>query len=295
METFRKAIALGFGLLGAVVSASAQLPDVRFRLDASLVYRSPDRGASRLRMVDPFGRPSILALTFLLEPGFQVYAAQRLQQIQNDADRDVMDEYYVEDPGIWRVGRQYLPFGTGRILRESVIAARGDTSLILENLPIAVALCDGGDGMQRGIVGRVGSRLGVSVALGERFGIAGTALNFVRFPEQSPGRRRGWGRALGLDYTKRFGPASVTGEWLALTDGATAQDKDLTLFDVSMRVAPTTFHSLTLGWTRQTTSRVDFYRIQAEVFATKNVWIEPTLRYRDSRFLEFSLGCRVRF
>src|SRR5207253_1549758 len=118
--------------------------------------------------------------------------SQKFAKIPNDPDRDLLDQYYLEDEGIWRIGKQYLPFGSGRFLHESVLAVRGDTQLVLEGLPIVAAAVDNGKGRQRGFVGRIGSRLGLSFALGSHFGINATSFTLVRRPEDSPGVGHGY-------------------------------------------------------------------------------------------------------
>ncbi len=147
--------------------------------------------------------------------------AQRLQRIPNDGDEEQLDQYYVEDPGLWRLGKQYLPFGRGLLLRESGRAARGDTNLIFQNLPISAAICDNGRDRTRGVFGRVGSTVGVSFAVGNNIGIQGTSLNAVRRPEDNPGAGRGYKFALGVDGAKRFWIFTVQGEVLALRRGHT--------------------------------------------------------------------------
>jgi hypothetical protein len=285
------AVALG---LGAAAIAPAQIPDVKVRLDAVMSYRQDLNGASKVRYYSVFGRHGTAALMFTLEPGFTAFLSQKLERIPNDADRDSLDEAYVEDEGIWRVGKQYLPFGSGNILRESVMAARADTTLVLEELPIRMAVVDGGTGRQRGIVARLGTNLGASIAAGEHFGINGTALTQIRRPEESPGRGRGWRRAFGFDGTLRYGDVDVRAEAVILRDGHTSLDENLAIFDVAARLVPGPFSEFTLGYTKETRTGRDFLRAVAEVEATENVSLRPFVRMRGGRLWDLGIEVRVR-
>ena len=82
-----------------------------------------------LRFYDSLAHPSTVALTFHLETGFRGYVSERLQKIPNDGDSEQLEQYYIEDPGIWRFGKQALPFGKESLLRMMGKAARGDATL----------------------------------------------------------------------------------------------------------------------------------------------------------------------
>ncbi|MGV3616422.1 MAG: hypothetical protein ACO1SV_13920 [Fimbriimonas sp.] len=288
-----KRLVLGLGMaMGAI--APAQIPDVKVRLDAIMSYRQDLDGASKIRYYSVFGQFGTAALIFQLEPGFTGFLSQKLERIPNDPDRDSVDEAYIEDEGIWRVGKQYLPFGSSNILRESVIAARADTSLIVEELPVRIAFADGGTGRQRGVVARLGSNIGASVAFGEHFGINGTALTLIRRPEESPGRGRGWRRAFGFDANQRYGPVDVRGEAVLLRDGHTSLDRNLAIFDLSARLIPNGFSEITLGYTREATTGRDFIRAIVEVEGTENVSFRPFTRFRGGRLWDLGIEVRVR-
>lgn len=281
-------------MLGAAACASAQIPDVRIRVDATLSARTEEHGPDSVHYYSTMGRPSTIALTFTLEPGFRAYVAERLEKIPGDPE-DLLDEIYVEDEGIWRVGKQYLPFGSGQILHESVPAARGDTNLIFEGLPLALALCDGGPNYQRGFVGRLGSRIGLSLAVGHHFGIAGTALTQIRYPELAPGPGRGWQQAIGADASKTFGTLVLRAEGVAFRNGETGLDRDLNLLDLTATYAPEKDQSLYLGWTRADDGFGTFVRVGASLSMDRLVSFEPMVRYRDGQFLDLSMSVRVRF
>ncbi|HEY0865939.1 MAG TPA: hypothetical protein VGE01_01095, partial [Fimbriimonas sp.] len=274
----RPAALIGAASLVAAQS-SAQAPDVRVRLDAIVSLRSDGTGPASLRFYDPLGHRGVLAVTFFLEPGFRTYVTQKLQQIENDSDQEPLEEYYVEDEGLWKVGKQFLPFGSGQILRESVLAARGDTNLILEGLPVVFAACDGGPGKQRGYVGRIGSRIGLSFALGHHFGIASTALTYVRAPEDAPGLRRGYERVLGFDAYRNIGSVTVRGEAVFLRSGETARDVDEDILDASLSFRPIPSAQLGVGVTRSVAQEKTFVRLTASVVLDHHTTVEPLIRF----------------
>lgn len=284
-------VGLGLALAGL---SHAQAPDVVIKLDARLNYRSAPESANTQRMYDALGHYSIVSLSFRLEPGFKVFVAQKLQRFDGGRDRDQLDEYYVEDEGIWRVGKQYLPFGATNLVRESVVAARGDTNLIVEGFPVKAAICQGERGRQSGFVARVGGRLGFSAFYGEHFGIDGTTLALVRPPERGLGAGRGYRQGYAVDYSKGQGPFVVAFEAIALRAPNTSQDKDLEAYDLSVTYTPSKYQNYTLGWTRRTNPGGDFVRLQGSVYLTHNVYMEPMVRYRDGSTYDFNLAIRVR-
>lgn len=277
------------------VAALAQTANVKIKIDATLCSRSEQYGPNSMRLYSTLGRPSTLGLSFYLEAGLRAYASQRLERIHGDPDRDLLDEYYIEDEGIWRLGKQYLPFGSGNILRENVNAARGDTNLIVEGIPVSVALCDGGPGLQRGLIGRVGGNIGFSAAIGSHWGIAPTALTYVRRPEDSPGKGSGWKNAWGADIYRKSGIFLLRGEGVLLRSPERPGSPDMNIGDFSATLEPDRYRSVTFGWTRLTPHRADYYRLMGTFWVSKGVVFEPMLRYLDSKLYDVSLSVRVRF
>jgi hypothetical protein len=275
--------------------ASAQIPDVRVKFDLTLSLRTDKGQPGLLKAYSVMGRHSTVGLIFFLEPGFRGYVSQKLQKFDNEADDEFLEEYYVEDPGIWRVGKQFLPFGSGQMLRESVLAARADTNLILEHFPISLAVADGGAGRQRGFTARIGNLYGLSAAYGRHFGIGSTALTQIRRPEDSPGVGRGWKLAVGADYTRRVKDFTYRAEGIAFREGETALDDDLTLADVSITWQKTRAASILAGWTRILPSRGDVFRIAGSFRMSNTTQLEPILRYRSERLYDAALEVRVRF
>lgn len=279
----------------AGVSAHAQIPDVKLHLDALATYRFENKGPSSFRYYSLFGQPSVASLKFTLEPGFTAYISQKLQRIPNDADPYPFDEAYVEDEGIWRVGKQVLPFGTGQILRESVVAARGDMSVLAQNVPVSAAMFDAGTRRQQGIAGRIGpSSYGISAAYGHRIGINATSLTQIRRPEETAGSGRGWSQVYGADARYRLGKMFVQGEVVALRDGETSKDRDLTIVDVSAILQHTPFDWVLLGYTRELDERRSFFRVRGSLGLTENVSVQPFVRFRQSELWDLGVEVRLR-
>jgi hypothetical protein len=261
----------------------------------SLSLRCEKGEPGLLKAYSVLGRHSTVGLIFFFEPGFRGYVSQKLQKFSGEVDEEFLEEYYIEDPGIWRVGKQFLPFGTGQMLRESVLAARADTNLILEHFPISIAAVDGGSGMQRGFTARIGNLYGFSAAYGRHFGIGSTALTYIRRPEDSPGKGRGWKLALGADYTRRVRDLTYRAEGIALREGETAFDQDLSVADLSLIWQKTRAASIIGGWTRILPSGGDVYRIAGSFRMSNTTQLEPILRYRNERFYDAAIEVRVRF
>ncbi|MCC7230707.1 MAG: hypothetical protein IT203_09970 [Fimbriimonadaceae bacterium] len=288
----RRLALIGLSFFSAL--AVAQAPDVKINLDARLNYRSAPNDPNTQRLYDSLGRYSLVSLSFTLEPGFRVFVSEKLQRFDGGRDRDILDEYYIEDEGIWRAGKQYLPFGAGTILRESVFALRGDTNLIFEDLPISVAYAQGSSGRQSGLVGRVGGRLGLSAFYGEHFGIDGTSLALIRMPDQAGGIRSGYKQAFGIDYSRNVGKVALALEAVAFRQPNLPSEKGYQVVDLSATYAPSTYQTYSLGWTRRTEPNTDFWRARASFVVTRNCFLEPMVRYRDGEVFDFNLSIRFR-
>ena len=276
--------------------AAAQNPDIIFSVDGRMQFLTGSVGPTFVRFYDNLGRHSVGSITFYTEAGFQGYVSEKFERIPNDPDRDSLDQYYVEDEGIWRVGKQYLPFGSGHFLHESVLAVRGDTQLILEGLPIVIAACDNGAGRQRGIVGRLGSRLGLSFALGTHFGINGTSFDLIRRPEDSPGAGHGYKTMLDVDYSKNVGSIfDLGGEAILLRDGNTSADHYDTMFDVSGTLKADPRRQMTIGWTRDNAQHADFYRVMGSFWLSRYLILEPIVRYKGTALFDAGLTFHFKF
>jgi len=272
----------------------AQSPDVRIKLDATLSYRTEKAGATNLRLYGTDGRPSTLGISMFLETGFRAFVSEKLERITGDPDASLLDEYYLEDPGLWRIGKQVIPFGLNRLIRETALGARADTNLIFEGLPVAVAAFDAGQGKQRGVSARIGSIVGVSVFLGQNFGISSTSLTQIREPEESPGVNHGYGAALALDGSKRFGQFELKGEAVNLQQGATQLDPDRNIFDGTVSYYFKRNGSLTAGYTWVAPTGKQFMRFGAALPIIKGIQFEPSIRFKNNALWDLSLQIRVR-
>jgi len=279
-------------LLGS--RAWAQAPDVRVNLDLVGSFSSVYRGPQTLDLYDPLGRTSTLQLGAYFENGLRAFVSERLQPISHDPAGDPFEQYFISNPKIWYLGKQFLPFGIGRLLHDNVLAGRFDTDLAFEKVAISVALCDGGAGRERGVTARIGGSYGISAAVGEHFGIAPTSLDLIRRPEDSPGAGHGWGRAIGLDGTHRSGTYVTRAEFVGLSRGATSTDPNLSVFDISCTDQTDRTHSVTIGWTHQMPDRAEFYRLQPSFKIGQNCFFEPMVRARDSKFYDLTLEFRFR-
>lgn len=276
--------------------AFGQAPALILKADVRLSYLNTIGLGSRVRWYDPMGRHSLVGMTMIVEPGYYVRITERLQRIDGDPDRELIDEAFVEDPGNWRVGRQYLPFGTQVVVREAALAARSDRLLTVRKLPVVFALFDNGAGKPRGVVGRIGTWVGVSLAYGEHLCTSGTSLTAFRRPEDSPGAGRGYALVGGFDATRSFGPATVQIEYVGLRRGAAAGDRSEDATDLRATIRP--FQGSTrivAGWSRTWRAKEDFYRLESEQQLSRNVSLEAFVRFQRSAFTDFAVGTRIRF
>lgn len=284
-------------VLGALLcsAAHAQMPDVRVKFDMLYAMGAQKDGAPVARFYDREGNRALLNVTLIMETGIRAYLSQRLQQIANDPDQDPFEEYYLEDPGLWRLGKQMLPFGPKHLIRESAFGAVGETGLALEGIPIVVGLFDGGAGKQRGVVGRIGSRLGLSFAVGDHFGIGASSLNMVRQPEDSPGLSAGFRQLYGLDYSKSFGHGTLSGELLFMRDSNLASDQNDTLYDVSFAIGPPKLPVATIGLSRSMALSKSFLRTEGLIKVNKNLWVRPLIRLADRGLYDGGVTIQARF
>lgn len=274
--------------------ANGQLPDVTVNGDIRGHFSLGGKQERSFRWYDPLGRHSVIGFSFGLEPGFRAWVSERLQKIPNSGDSEQLDEYYVEDPGIWRVGKQVLPFGRADLFREYARAVRGDTDLFIEGLPVVVAMADNGPRYTRGVVVRVGSRIGLSVAVGEHFGISATALSAVRDVEASPGEDNGHRLVIGIDGSRRFGNFEVSGEVVVLRRGHRLKDLDTEVSQLGLRFSVNKIWCL-LSWARDWRGSADFFRLEGGVPVYKGVSVEPLIRVQRSGSATYGVSMRYQF
>lgn len=283
-------------LLATAGFSVAQAPDVRIRVDLLAAQRLENGGRNTLRFYNAYGEPGTVQFTFFLEPGLRAYVAQRLERIRGGGDSEFLDEAFVEDQGIWRVGKQYLPFGYSRLFQESVPALRIDNDLIIEGLPVAMAVADGGNGFARGVVLRVGGRnINASGFLGRNFGTSGSVLGLVRYPEDAPGKGFGWRQGLGASLRQRIGTVDVQAETLFLTRGEGPGTGNLTVVDVAVTGRLSKGTSFTLGFTRVTPTGLNLLRGESRIELDRQLSLEPMIRFNGSRFQDATIALRFVF
>lgn len=288
---------LGLILVGVTTLSWSQTPDFSLRIDLRLHYTTESGGGAKLRWYDPMGRHSVVGFGLNLEPGYYLLVTERLQKVAGDIDREQIDEAYVEDPGRWRLGRQYLPFGDRTILREAALAARFDQDFTRNRIPVTVAAFDNGKNLLRGVLVRVGSPdVGLSASVGEHLGAASTSLGPFRSPESSPGPGRGYRVAGGAHISRPWGPARVTGEYVGFRrPHDLAQDRSEDLTDLRFTyTTPDGLAQTTIGWARVWRERNDFYRVEGQLKLTKNLDLRSFVRFNRGEWKDFSIGIRVR-
>ena len=277
------------------VSSWAQAPDVKIKGDISLGMTSSNDFSLGAKSYTPLGRYSVLSLQATLPIGLKVFLSERTESIKNDPDDDSFDEYYVEDPGLWRVGKQYLPFGGGGFFRQSVLAARVDSKLLLEGLPLSLAFVDGGRGHQYGFAGRVGGRgLGISFCLGRHWGINSASTSLFRSLQAPEGQGNGWKQAIGVDFNRRIGKVTYRSEVILLRE-AEGSSKDNELGDVQVGYDLGHRHSASIGVTKSFVEPDFLYRIAGVYNAAKGVQLEGLYRLTNGQFRDFSVFLRFRF
>lgn len=285
----RKFLALTAAALSIQI-AQSQAPDVRIKGDVSFSYVNSEGGA--LRTINPLNRYSTISLSTLSPLGFNILLSQRLSYIQDDADNEFFDEYYVEDPGSWRIGKQYLPFGGGLIMRETALAARVDSALIFEGLPLSLALVDAGKGRQAGLIGRLGGRgYGLSAAIGDHWAINGTALALFQSLGPGLGRENGYQQALGFDWNQRSGKLTSRYETVAFRR-PNGVGEEIVLSDLSFSYDLGGRNSLLFGVSN---GQGRWLRLGGSYNAKHGVTVEALTRGTDGKIVESSLTLRIRF
>lgn len=274
----------------------AQTPDVAPFIELRPSWQVRSTKKSLFQWYDMSGKYSLVGFRMILENSLRVYVAQRFQRVENSGDPDTIDEYYVESRGHWRLGKQYLPFGRREILRSSVLAARMDTNLLLDEAPLTVAFADGGSGRTRGVVGRLGGVIGVSLAVGNHFGIQPTDLAHFRNLEEAPGIGRGYRLAIGADTQFRIGSTQITADWASLRRGETDLDFDQDLSDLRMRFRIIGVEApASLGWSRDWTNREDIFSFDFELKGNDKISYVPMVRFDGFGFRDFALTAVVRY
>lgn len=290
-----RAAHVGIGLTILIGSNSmAQTPSVAIGLDLNPRISFDQDGRSFFRWHDASGNFSRVRFAANFDNGLSVKVFQKLEKIDGDADSSTIDEAYVERPGDWRIGKQMLPFGSGRLMRDSCVAAKIDLELVFANLPISLALTDAGSGRQRGLVARFGDNVGISAALGRRFGINAASFTQLRSPDSPPGKDRGYGLLFGVDVTQQSGGWTASAEWIQMRNGETAADPDEDVLDALVSYQFPYGPLVKTEATAEIVRRRLHYQVSAEFPLQSNVFVAPSVRYYDGSGLIYSVVFRVR-
>lgn len=280
--------------LATATTSLAQVPDVVAHVDLRISYYVQPGGDGRLQAWDSLGRLSTVGLQFFLEPGMEAFFSQRFDVPNGSSDTSQVDEMYVEDPGYWRFGKQALPFGRGAILDERAMGVKLQTQFSGAGIPLAVAGCDELPGRQEGLIGRLGSKVGFSFAVGRHFGIDVGSLAILRLPTEFKSQGQGYRQVLGGDYAAKLGIWRIEIEGAWFDQGHTEADPDLVVTDLRARLSPNVAKSLELAWSRDWTDGADFYAASGQFQIAPATWIEPRVRMKGGRTLDFALTVHVR-
>lgn len=274
--------------------ATAQTPETIFAVDARPTFFLGDGRNAQLRWFDAYGRPSTVGIKGRFPDGKRFTVTQRLARHIGDGDPDQADEYFLESPGEWRIGKQLLPFGQKNLIRETALALRLDTDLVFDNAPISFAVVDAGRGRERGIIGRIGESFGLSFAFGEHFAIQDSSLSILRQDLRGFGKARGYQSIYGADtviFADRF---TFDFEVVALRQGHTNLDQDDFASDIRATYQlPNGRDRISAGWARQWRDAVDAWRIDGEFVLRDQIVLMPHVRFGSRGLGQF--GTTVRF
>lgn len=274
--------------------AAAQTPDVSIVTDVRMSL-SQTKDGNRIRFYDPLGRHSTVSLTLNLETGYRVFVSERFARIPNDTMGNQLEMAYIEAPGLWRIGHLDTPFGRKFLVRDAGFGAELNTVLLFDNLPVVAATIDNGRRRTRGVVARLGDRVGVSFARGDHFAASATSLTPFQAVEDSPGVNRGFRQAYGIDTRTTIGGTLFTAELVSLQDGHTSQDVEDQFLDLTMGWRGSDDRTgVTFGYTRSFEGRKNAYRAEGEWIVNQKVSVFGLIKVsRDHRIA--STGVRLRF
>lgn len=276
------------------VSAFAQSPPVTISADLYPTLRFDQGQQAKIRFYDDSAQFSRVRLGIGLENGWFVRVFQKLGTVPNDIDKSTVEEGFFESPGNWAVGKIYAPFGSGRILRENGFGARVETDLDFLNLPIQVAAIENGKNKPRGGTVRIGDSAGLSVAVGEHFGIGSASLTQIRRPEESPGEGRGYRVVYGGDGKIQLGGWTLGGELLFFRKGHTVLDPDEDVADGYLTYqfpsGPLLLAEISLTLKEWGTN----LKLSSEIPFSKKLFVVPTIRKYDKNGWSYSITMKVR-
>lgn len=284
--------------LSSVAAAQSRFDPV-FSLDVRPTVMQASGSASSFRWYDRDGRASLATMRLTLQNGNVITLSQKFQKVDSAFEDNSLDEVSLERKGEWKIGQQYLPFGGNVLLRDNAIGASLYTRILIDDLPLHIGAGNAGSGKMRGISGRIGRNFGLSFAVGNHIGAQPTSLTPIQAPESALGNGRGYRLALGADGFWSVGGGTVFGEYVALRDGDSLQDRDLDLSDFSsvyrVKLAAGLPDSrLTIGWARNWTESEDFLRAALEIPIDRRITVTPYIRTRKSAPSEIGISSRIK-
>lgn len=243
----------GLGLVSLVCAAAigaGQAADFVLLADLRPTVNSGVDG-NEFRWFDHNAQSSVIGIRLLLVDGSRVKFTQRLTHLPGDGDPGYVDEAYIERRGLWRVGKQWLPFGRQMLVRESITGVRFDTTLVFGNEASVVAF-DNGEGRSRGVGFRAGSSLGFSVLSGNHLAIGPATLTEIEGIRGGMGRGGGYRLLVSGDAAFRWGGHQWQAEHVVFLDPERANDRSFAASQVGFTIGPPVSNwAISLTWAKR--------------------------------------------
>ncbi len=286
-------IAAVIAAAGLAALAPAQTPTVTPFIDLRIGFAVIGDSDAALRPYGPDGRFSRVGLQIAFERGVRGLVTQRFGSPTAGSDQDAIEEAFLEQPGEWRIGKMFMPFGRGLTLRETGIGAEYRTSLLLDDLPIRIAYSGQNQRRTEGISARVGRIWGASIAWGSHWGTQSSSLTAVRDPWLAPEGGRGHRLAIGIDGGFALGPIEASIEGLALRDGgADDPNEEVVVFQGAWNGAAL---PLTLSLAQEVRAGRAWSSLSTRAPLGSAAWLEPSLRFGPDGFRDFWIVARAAF
>jgi hypothetical protein len=285
------AAALMLGL--AAVSAAADGPQATAFIDLRISPVMDENGRLLLRPYGSDGRFSRAGLQLQFDRGVRGLVSQRFGSPTAGADQDAIEEAFIEQPGEWRLGKIFMPFGRGMTLRDTGVGGEYRTRLLINDLPIRIAFSAQSGRRTEGVSARVGSVLGVSVAWGSHWGAQATSLNSIREPWEAPSGARGHRLAVGVDGAFRLVGAEGEAEAVLLRDGG-FQDPDASIISARLTWSGGKV-PISLLVTHELQDGRSWAALGSRASLGTVAWLEPSLRFGPHGFRDLWLTVRAAF
>lgn len=273
----------------------AQTPDVIVAVDFRPTFLFGDGRNAQLRWFDAYGNPSTVGFKGRFADGNRFALTQRLARHVGNGDPDQVDEFYLENPGEWKIGKQVLPFGQHSLYRETALALRLHTNLVFEDAPLDFAVVDSGRGRPRGVIGRIGGNTGISFAVGDNFSVQDSAFTILRQDPAGLGINRGYQTMYGFDTVHFAYPFTLEGEIIFLKEGQTALDENQTFTDIRAKYQlPNGKDRISVAWAHEWNTNLDSFRIDGEFVLLNQLVLMPHIRFGSNGLGQFGTTFRFR-